>query len=125
MPNKAWRDFIHMSAEKQCDLIDTLRSGGFSDVDIKKMFHVSRSTWERWARENGMARKTCDYEVFKKSDTLCWDCEKACGSCSWSRELTPVEGWEVTETGDPTYLLSLRKIVPTVSVISCPKFKRG
>lgn len=29
-----------------------------------------------------------------RSDTLCWSCDNACGGCSWSRSLTPVEGWD-------------------------------
>lgn len=28
------------------------------------------------------------------NETLCWTCKNACGSCSWSRSLTPVKGWE-------------------------------
>ena len=28
------------------------------------------------------------------SDTLCWKCKKATGFCSWSHNLTPVEGWK-------------------------------
>lgn len=28
------------------------------------------------------------------NETLCWICKNACGSCSWSRSLTPVKGWE-------------------------------
>lgn len=31
------------------------------------------------------------------SNKLCWTCTKACGLCSWSRDLTPVEGWTAEE----------------------------
>lgn len=31
------------------------------------------------------------------SNKLCWTCTKACGLCSWSRDLTPVAGWTAEE----------------------------
>ena len=27
---------------------------------------------------------------------LCWSCGKACGGCSWSRNFTPIQGWDAT-----------------------------
>lgn len=30
--------------------------------------------------------------------TLCWSCKNACGGCSWSKSLKPVEGWVAEET---------------------------
>lgn len=53
--------------------------------------------------------------------TLCWDCAKATGGCSWADSLQPVDGWiaEPTEKsvfrGDP-----LRSFL----VHECPEFKR-
>lgn len=36
---------------------------------------------------------------FAREDTLCIDCQKCCnGGCSWSKDLTPVNGWTATET---------------------------
>ena len=32
------------------------------------------------------------------SDQPCWDCKKALGGCSWSRDFTPVAGWRATPT---------------------------
>ena len=29
-----------------------------------------------------------------KKDTICWDCANACGKCNWTKDFTPVEGWE-------------------------------
>lgn len=28
---------------------------------------------------------------------LCWDCKKACGGCSWSKNFEPVPGWIAEE----------------------------
>lgn len=27
-------------------------------------------------------------------ETLCWDCKKAIGGCSWAKKLKPVDGWD-------------------------------
>lgn len=51
--------------------------------------------------------------------TLCWDCAKACGDCSWSgHDHTPVPGWTATEVhkedpADTSYI-----------VTDCPLFMR-
>lgn len=55
--------------------------------------------------------------------TLCWDCAKACGGCSWSdwQEHTPVPGW----VAEPT-MLRMNNDTYTRSYIvdSCPEFVR-
>lgn len=33
-----------------------------------------------------------------KPQTLCWNCEKACRGCSWSRDFIPVKGWKAKPT---------------------------
>lgn len=57
-----------------------------------------------------------------QTQTLCWDCAKACGGCSWSANGKPVKGW-----------LAMGRMIRDVHgaytwqsymVISCPKFKR-
>ena len=30
--------------------------------------------------------------------TLCWECKRACGGCSWSRDFKPVRGWKAEKT---------------------------
>ena len=34
----------------------------------------------------------------KEKEQICWTCKNACGGCSWSRNLTPVEGWKAEKT---------------------------
>ena len=55
--------------------------------------------------------------IWDKERTICWECEKTCGGCSWSREFKPVDGWEAVETtdctGDKSFL-----------VRKCPEFVR-
>ena len=54
--------------------------------------------------------------------TLCWICQKAGGNCSWSKDFTPVEGWNAKPTKiscaeSPTgYIESYR-------VKECPEFE--
>ena len=55
-----------------------------------------------------------------KNSTLCWNCEKATGGCSWSRDFTPVEGWKakptkIKEDGGKT-------IIDSFIVKKCPEF---
>jgi len=33
-----------------------------------------------------------------KSETLCWTCANALKRCSWSRNFSPVEGWDAIPT---------------------------
>ena len=55
--------------------------------------------------------------------TLCWDCAKACGGCSWSNHLEhlPVPGWQAEDTkvrmNNDTY-------EPSFIVLACPEFDR-
>lgn len=51
-------------------------------------------------------------------EQLCWTCQNACGGCSWSLSLTPVEGWTAT----PSAIKSVKKDVPTYHIEECPQY---
>lgn len=53
----------------------------------------------------------------KNKQTLCWNCTKATGGCSWSKYLLPVDGWEAEET----FISNDR--VKSFKVNKCPCFK--
>lgn len=55
-------------------------------------------------------------------DSLCWYCINACGGCSWSRKLIPVEGWKATEVTNKDVCDSFLK---SYKVIECPEFEEG
>lgn len=58
----------------------------------------------------------------KKHDTLCWQCEKAGGNCSWSKNFTPVEGWKAIPT--KIKLLEREKgYIDSFDVYECPEFE--
>lgn len=50
----------------------------------------------------------------KRQGQICWYCKKCCGECSWSRDLTPIEGWTAkkTKTEGGSYRIS-----------KCPQFE--
>lgn len=58
-----------------------------------------------------------------KGQTICWNCRKATGRCSWSNywEHSPVPGW----VAEPTKLKINRGVyMDSYCVISCPEFER-
>ena len=58
--------------------------------------------------------------MFKQ--TLCWDCAKACGGCSWSdyEEQTPVPGWTAEEA---QLRLNNNLFTTTFIVKECPEYR--
>ena len=52
-------------------------------------------------------------------ETICWNCQRATGGCSWSQNFKPVDGWKVQKT-------SIRESgvrnFESVKVLECPKF---
>ena len=59
--------------------------------------------------------------MFKQKLTLCWNCGKACGGCSWSDywEHSPVPGWKAEETK----LKVNQGYETSYAVIECPEFE--
>lgn len=55
--------------------------------------------------------------------TICWDCKKALGKCSWSNGTArPVEGW----TAIPTKIrVQKGQNNDSYIVLECPLFERG
>ncbi len=67
-------------------------------------------------------------KAIKKHSTLCWECEKAGGKCSWSRSFTPVDGWKAI----PTKILNQSEneekgrqasYTDSFDVYECPEFE--
>lgn len=60
-------------------------------------------------------------EIVRKQ-TLCWICAKAGGNCSWSKNFTPVEGWNAK----PTKIRCREQetgYLDSYNVKECPEFK--
>ena len=58
----------------------------------------------------------------KRKQSLCIDCVRSGGSCSWSSRCEPVEGWEAEYVEGGTHGNNTR--LPTYCVKSCPQFKK-
>lgn len=56
----------------------------------------------------------------KSKGTLCWECQKATGMCSWSKSLIPVKGW----TADDGKMNIDGRPVESYFVHACPEFER-
>lgn len=54
-----------------------------------------------------------------KIRTLCWQCAKACGKCSWSGgKFVPIDGWEAK----PTYIKDQEGVIRSFLITACPEF---
>ncbi len=56
-------------------------------------------------------------EPIYKKGTLCWDCAKALGECSWANDLVPVEGWVAKP-------VKKKDGIDSYCVFECPLFER-
>lgn len=58
-------------------------------------------------------------ELTDKHLTLCWDCEKSFGRCSWSKDFVPVENWKA----EPTKVRTHYSYIDSYDVYECPEFE--
>jgi len=57
-------------------------------------------------------------------ETICWECKNACGKCSWSSRLEPVEGWDAKPTKVVDYAAGKKVITDSFKVKHCPLFAK-
>ena len=57
----------------------------------------------------------------KAIPSLCWDCSKAVGKCSWSKYFKPLKGWKIISTKKEVYGGASYK---SCIVLECPEFDR-
>ena len=58
----------------------------------------------------------------KGNETLCWTCQNACGNCSWSRSLVPVEGWVAKKIKIKGNFYA-GEIIDSFVIRSCPEYR--
>ena len=61
---------------------------------------------------------------YDKNATLCWECKKASGGCSWSKKFVPVEGWDATPTKVWVGHTSAKPYIDSFHVNECPEFEQ-
>ena len=57
-----------------------------------------------------------------KIQNICWDCQNAVGRCSWSRDFTPVEGWDAVNVPYQPWETQYVKHRDTYIIKGCPQF---
>ena len=62
-----------------------------------------------------------DMNFMTTPKTICWDCAKYCGLCSWSKDAVPVEGWNAVPTVKKPYH---GEPLESFLVLNCPEFQR-
>ena len=66
-------------------------------------------------------RRTRDWRT-DGAEQPCWTCTHACGGCSWSKNLTPIKGWDAVKVEikeDDGYVLR------TYRIKLCPQYEYG
>lgn len=84
------------------------------DRDIED---VKARLW-RWARDTRLNHG-------HETGTLCWDCARAYGGCSWSKSFKPVEGWEAErdERALKWGCNNTKRTYVSYTVKECPEFE--
>lgn len=68
-----------------------------------------------------MANIIANQHMTRGKPTLCWDCAKATGGCSWCDEFKPVKGWTAKKT---EIKVQSGNNLKSYVVIDCPLFER-
>jgi hypothetical protein len=79
-------------------------------------------------RNSQYCSRSCAGNTTKsKKDTICWECKRSTGFCSWSEKFIPVEGWEATPTIIKIANNTGKNKATDESFIvhKCPLFERG
>lgn len=87
-------------------LYKQLEAGGTIDASIA---NVKRRSGPR-----SVNVKRCGNRV----PSICWDCAKACGGCSWSKDYVPVQGWTATQKN----MYYDKREIESYIVHECPMF---
>lgn len=117
-----WNEFKALPLQKQKAYVRQCRRAKMMEKEIVQNFGVSRQTFDRWKKKNNML--ILQQVTYKKKEepSICFDCANACGGCTWSRCLEPVEGWEAVISPKPSSRGRYAHI-PDYKVVKCPEFK--
>jgi transcriptional regulator NrdR family protein len=58
------------------------------------------------------------------TNSLCWECKRATGFCSWSREFEPVKGWKAVPTTINSDSKGRTPVIESYEVKKCPLFEK-
>lgn len=60
----------------------------------------------------------------KESTTLCWECARAYGGCSWSAKFEPVRGWRAEKMSRVRRRCGAEEEWESYDVLECPEFEQ-
>lgn len=110
-------------SKKELKSLKNLREKGYTVKEISAKLNRSSSSVHYKLSCLGVALTPQEVKNMKNFSTiqaLCWSCAKSANSgCSWSKDLTPVEGWTVmtAKRADGGRMVTMTK------VLSCPEFQ--
>lgn len=67
--------------------------------------------------------ETPQHHKDKESTTICWDCAKAYGGCSWSAKFEPVAGWTAEKMIRQRWRRGMDEEWESYDVRECPEFE--
>ena len=65
-------------------------------------------------------RKKRDMNTYYRKNQPCWECKNRFGGCSWSRDFTPVKGWNA----EKTYHKYRENTVESYKITNCPEYRK-
>ena len=102
-----------------------LESVGFK-FDYRFTSWIGKKNTEKAIAIAEAAIKKAKENSDKVHGTICWNCAKSTGNCSWSREFTPIDGWKAKKTilnlGYSAYSGRPKKAASYI-VKKCPEFE--
>jgi hypothetical protein len=54
----------------------------------------------------------------RDNEQLCFSCKNACGGCNWSRDFSPVIGWDAT----PSIVKDKEGYIESYRISGCPEY---
>lgn len=79
----------------------------------------SRSVHKKYCSE--FCRRSAAIARQMEKEQLCWRCKNACGKCSWSRELQPINGWDA----EPVMVEDGEGNIRSYKIKKCPEYIFG
>ena len=71
-------------------------------------------------KKNKIKQKSYPYT----SNSLCWECTKAYGDCTWSSTFEPVKGWNAKRRDICFFANGENHITESYYVYECPEFEK-
>lgn len=116
---------IHFNRRPPESTRTQLESVGFK-FDYRFTSWIGKKNAEKAIAIAEAAIKKAKENSDKVHGTICWNCCKATGNCSWSKNFTPIDGWKAKKTilnlGYSAYSGRPKKAVSYI-VKQCPEFE--